>query len=322
MKKLLIILAVLFGLFKFSNQTLAQVVTLYRTESTMNIYTKFGYNTIIYFPSPIKLISGGNEAFIVTASNERSSVTIIPKQCNIKTNLAIETRDGLIYSFRLIEEAEKNTTEFYEVVKMKVILNVDYRQMINICNKKIVDIDPALRSFVNIYDIKDAEYDVKHLNMGFIIKRAVTVEMENKTVFWIQIENQNFVVNESNETEESKPETNKFKLKSKTKVDSKDHKASVNDLKIPVNKISIKEREIFAVALESNKEILRPGEFLDIYIIAEGAYIDSSYTFQLNVNGKEESYYIKNIPYDKQEFKIFVPKDNYYDYQTVNEYRR
>lgn len=317
MKKFLILLVALLFLFNFPGPVLAKVVTLYRTESTINIFTKYGFNTIIYFPSSVKLISGGNEAFIVTASNERSSITIIPKQCNIETNLAIETRDGLIYSFRLLEEAGKNTSEFFEVVKMKVILNVDYRQMINMCNKKVVDIDPALRSFVNIYDIKDAEYDVKHLNMGFTIKRAVTVEMENKTVFWVQIENQKTL---PVETDEPIPET--AKSKSKTKAEPKDRRAGENDLKIPVNLIGIKEREIFAVALENNKEILRPGEFLDIYIIAEGAYLDNSYTFQLNVNGKLESYYIKNIPYDKQEFKIFVPKDNYYDYQTVNEYRR
>lgn len=266
----------------------AIIRTIYRTDEPQEIVTRLGTQTVLMFNTEIEFASVGNSNFFQIEREEKMDKLIItPLKIGVWTNLIVITRDNLKYVFTL---AEDDSRDYYDLVEVKPAANISYREIIELVNKKRVAIDPSLLELVNIYDIEENKLESSGSNpIRIMVKRAVTIENKGKTVFWIRVEN--------------------------TELNEK-------SIGIPLNSISIKERELFSIAGERNKEKLEPGEFGDYYIIVEGTYLDNSYTLQMTVNGTKEEYILKNIPYKKQEFKVFVADENDYKNVILKDYRR
>lgn len=269
MKKWFFLILILF----MSNPVFAEIKTIYKSSEPVQIFTKLGYETVIVFETEIEYVSVGNtNAFSVEIDGKRDKLTILPKIKGRDTNMVVILKGNDQYVFTLIED---NSTRYYNLVRMKNTLNINYKDIINIVNKKTVGIDPALKNIIKIYDIKENTSSINN-NIKLSLKRAVTVENVDKSIFWLRLENIN-------------PTENIKLIFSKTKV---------------VNHI------IHAIAYETNKDILQPEEFIDIYVFLEGTAIDKSYKYSFTINGNNTDFDFKNIPYDKQNFSVFINDDN------------
>jgi hypothetical protein len=286
-KKYLSLLLVVL-LFSFSFSSFAVIKTIYRTNEPQEIITRLGTQTVLLFNTEIEFASVGNSNFFQIEEDKKMDKLIItPLSFGVSTNLIVITRDNTKYVFTLVEDDER---DYYDLVIVKANADISYKDIINLVNKKRISIDPALMELIDIYDIEEKEYKITG-KYAFVItaKRAVLIENLGKTVFWIRLHN---------------------------------FENSPNTLSIPLNSIRIKERDLFSVAGERNKEVLLPGEFGDYYIIVEGVYLDNSYTLQMSVNGQQREYVLDNIPYTKQEFSVFVAEDNDYYNVIIDDYRR
>lgn len=288
MKKKYLSLLLVVLLFSFSFSSFAVIKTIYRTNEPQEIITRLGTQTVLLFNTEIEFASVGNSNFFQIEEDQKMDKLIItPLSFGVSTNLIVITRDNTKYVFTLVED---DSRDYYDLVEVKPNANISYRDIINIVNKKKVSIDPALLELIEIYDIEENTYNITGKYSFFITaKRAVLIENIGKTVFWIRVSN--------------------FKF-------------SKEDISIPLNSISIKERELFSIAGERNKAILKPGEFCDYYLIVEGVYLDNSYTLKMTVNGEERECYLDNIPYNKQEFSVFVAENNDYYNVIIDDYRR
>ena len=86
--------------------------------------------------------------------------------------------------------------------------------------------------------------------------------------------------------------------------------------------IKFKDRDKKATAIEKNREQLQPAEFADIYVVLTGSFIKSSAKIELKINGGTGYFDLKNIPYAKQEFKIFESDGNRYKNVIIEDYQR
>ena len=91
---------------------------------------------------------------------------------------------------------------------------------------------------------------------------------------------------------------------------------------MPLSLLTIKERKLYAIAWEENKQVLKRGETCDLYIVVEGDYTDPTLNIAFNVNGKDNEISIQNVPYTRQEFKVFMAEGKNYTSITIEEYWR
>lgn len=269
--KRLILLTIL--IFLTTKTTSAEIKTMYKTSEPIQIFTKLGYETVIVFETEIEYVSVGNtNAFGVEMDGKRDKLTILPKIKGRNTNMIVILKGNDQFVFTLIED---NSTRYYNLVQMKNTLDMNYKDIINIVNKKTIGIDPALKNIIKIYDVKENTFNILG-NVKLSLKRAVILENVDKSVFWLRIENISL--------------TEKIKLVfSKSKVSN---------------------HIIHAIAYETNKDELQPEEFIDMYVFLEGASIDKSYKYSFTINGAKTEIDLKNIPYDKQDFSVFINDDN------------
>lgn len=263
----------------------AEIKTIYKTSEPIQIYTRLGYETVIVFETEIEYVSVGNtNAFGVEIDNKRDKLTVLPKIKGRDTNMVVILKGNDQYVFTLIED---NSTRYYNLVQMRNTLNMNYKDIINIVNKKTIGIDPALKNIIKIYDIRENTFSTEG-NVKLSIKRAVTLDNVDKTVFWLRLEN-----------------------------------VSLEKINLVLSKTKVVNHMIHAIAYEDNKNVLQPEEFLDMYVFLEGASIDKSYKYSFLINGSETKVTLKNISYDKQDFSVFINDNNgeYINF-TIGGYRR
>jgi|SRR5690554_781511 len=271
-----------------SSSSLAVIKTIYRTDEPQEVVTRLGTQTVILFNTEIEFASVGNSNFFDIEKDQKLDKLIVtPLSFGVWTNLIVITKDNLRYVFKLVED---DSRDYYDIVEVKPSADINYRDIINLVNKKKVSIDPAIKQLIKIYDVDENSYSLAYPSYIILsLKRAVLIENLGKTVFWFRVFN-------STNSDES--------------------------IGIPLNSVEIKERELFAVAAEDNKEKLNPGEFCDYYIIVEGVYLDSSYTFKMNINGNKKEFLVENIPYLRQDFNVFVADEEEYKNVIIDDYRR
>jgi hypothetical protein len=280
----------------------AQVKTCYRSSSPTVIYTSMNAVTTITFPAELQSVVSPAMGFGLEFVKKGDSITITTKKPGAKTNLNVFTNDGLEYTFRIYE----NGDEFYDIVHMLPAPEINYRDIINLVSKKLVEIDPALQELLEVYDVKEYSFQVPGTALKVYFKRAVLVKSIDKMAIWLRLEN----TNSASESNESRDRKGKVKT------------VTSSDLKIPVNLIQFKDQLLFAACIEDQKEVLQPGEFTDVYLILDGALPYTSYALTMNINGKDESFTLSNIPYVKQVFKVFIANDKTYETVMVDDYRR
>jgi hypothetical protein len=171
--------------------------------------------------------------------------------------------------------------------------DLDITHYINLANKKKISINPAVRDLVNIYDIEESIYAVKRLSLSkkialnLAVKRAVTVRGDNITVYWLRLQN-----------------------------------TGQEEININLSSIKVKDRAVLGRALEEKKDKLLKGEYVDLYLVLEGAYTEPQMNLNILINNEVGEFNLKNIPYKSQKFKVFISNDSNYDYVTVEDYRR
>jgi|GEM_PF-2474394 len=267
-----------------TSSAFAKIKTVYQTNQPIPIMTKLGTQTVLFFESEIEFAVSNANYFQVNSDKKNNKLSITPKKAGAKTNLIVTTKKNNKYVFHLVENKKQ---DYYDLVNVKAAPKINYKEIINLVNKRKIAIDPAVRELVNIYEIDKNRFKFSKPSLKLIVKRAVTIKSLNKTVLWFRLVNN-----------------------------------SKGIIRIPLNSIDIEKRERFALAGEINKEKLEPGEMRDYYILLEGTYLDNSYTVLMNVNGQDKEYKIKNIPYNKQEFKVFIEDANNYINLRLENYQR
>lgn len=282
MKKILQIFLTVSMLVLIQLPSMADTKEMYHTVKTQNIYTKIYTHTILLFPVEIEYASIGNTSFQLDKDEKLDKVIITPLGAGIQTNLVVITKDSKVYSFRVIENDQ---FEAFDVVKLKTAPEIDYRNLIYVCNRKLIDIDPALKEYINIYDIQDNKTESDKLNI--YVKRALTVLSLDKTIYWLRIENK-----------------------------------TLEPIMLPVDKLKVKNREVFAVAIEKDEEKIFPGNYVDIYLILNNVGLEANLELKLNIDTKNKEILVTNLPYQKQEFKVFEALSNDYVSVMIDEYAR
>lgn len=292
MKKKIIFLMLLLIIFSINQLALAKMTTVYEQKEEIPIYTRVGTQTTIQFiDSPIETISTGNDSYFKVKEVNENQITIYATPDAENTNLNITTKDESVYVFNLIKT---NDREYYSWVwaKSKPDLNIKY--YINLANKKRIAIDPAVRDLVNIYDInkniyalKGLKHNSKKIAMELTAKRAVTIQGDNMSIYWFRLRN------------------------------SGDREININ-----FPSIKVKNRTVLARAMEEKKEHISKGEYLDLYLVLEGAYTKPELTLSMLVNNELGKFNLRNIPYKSQEFKVYTTDGNNYKSVIIEDYQR
>lgn len=296
MKKIFIPLTTFLLFFLFSSITSAGIRTIYPSSEPEIIYTRVGTQSYIVFQTAIMTASvGNNNLFNAQTDNLVNKVQITPKVKGAFTNLIVFAADGTQYEFYL-QEGDK----FDGIVNVKSSINIQIQDLINITNKRKVEIDPVIKKLTRFYEITHDTFGEKD-GLKFYLKRAVTVDKDNKTIYWIRLVNDSLsIYHFPDETQKKEKEL----------------------LQIPLSSFSIEDRSTVWIVAEENRQQLLPGEICDLYFILEGNWTDPSLQINFNLNGKDTSTIIMNIPYSRQEFKVFHAEDNIYTTIKIEDYWR
>ena len=152
MNKIATIILALVLVLTYSLSALAVIENVYPTDEPYTVKVKLGTQTHLVFNTEIKTASVGNASYFeVVTDKELNKVIITPLRKGVWTNLFVYGKDDTSYVFHIEEQADK--TEFHDLLYVKPNADVSIKDLINIVNKKAVEIDPAVRRLVNIYEI-------------------------------------------------------------------------------------------------------------------------------------------------------------------------
>lgn len=301
MKKIKILVLAIIVNFVFATVCMADIITVYPTDEPTIVKTKLDNHTYITFQTTIVTAStGSKDLFSAVTDNLTNKIKITPLKYGVSTNLIVFTADGEQYEFWLQEIGDKNE-KFYGIVNVVARPNVEIADLINMLNKRKVAIDPAIKKLINFYEVTEPAF-TSYQNINIYLKRAATIKNLNKTIYWIRLENT----------------SDKYL----TITSMEKEKIEKEEYYIPINKFQVKSRLISWIAIESNKEILRTGDFTDIYLVIQGDYLDPSLDLIFNCNNKDVEVRIGNIPYTRQEFRVFIAENNNYTTVTIDDYWR
>lgn len=302
MKKISVLLLTIVSLFLASAGSLAAIRTVYPTGEPISIRTKLDNHVYIVFKSSIITASIGNrDLFDASTDNLENKVKITPKRYGASTNLIVFTSDGGQYEFWVEDVGDGINHD--GIVNVETSPDIQIADVISLVNKRKISIDPAIKNLINFYEITEPTY-ATYQNLTFHLKRAATISNLNKAVYWLRVEN-------TSDNILTLPDV------------KKDQKAiAANEYCIPLNTFFAKDRIVSWVAVEANKEKLAPGEFTDLYLVVHGNFIDASLGLTFNCNNKNVDISIKNIPYSKQDFRVFVAEDNNYTSVSIEDYWR
>ena len=289
--------------------TLAQTKTVYYTPDEINIVTKIKTQTIIFFRVEIEFASVGNlNYFKVDRDSKLDKLILTPLQTGVNTNLIVVTKDSLKYTFRLFEDDKH---QYNDIVDVLPILSVSPDEYVNAMIAPFSEIDPAKKPFFKIYSVNDKQYDFQTpTSIGIEVKKVLQIENTEKTIIWIKLSN--------NSTDKKTNSTSDIKTESSSEILPVN--SSPNTIYIPINSMKIKERDLQEIVIENNREKLKPGESVNVFLKVDGIYLDNSITFLFTINSKEYNYLISDIPYKKQEFKTFNIENKSYDNFILNNY--
>lgn len=271
-------------LIVFNTVAMGYVKKMYRTNEPLEIYTRLGTNTILFFNMEVETYVLTGDGFQVLNDEKRDKLIIVPQRAGAWTNLNVVCKGNIRYVFRLIES---ESGEFYDMVDLYPTPDINYKDIINLLNKRSSYVDPALKELVQLYEVDSRCYRDES-NVRVEVKRAATIENLNKTVYWFRVHN----------------------LKQNGQVH------------IPFNVLNINGREVYAVIWENRKDYLEAQDFTDLYVIVENTYIEQKIRLMLVIDQKNVEFYIPNIPYSKIEFKIFVVNEGEYKSVIMDDYER
>lgn len=297
MKKIIICFLSLCFLFSFNLPCVAGIRTIYPTGEPIIINTKLDMHTYICFRTAIITASIGNaDLFSAITDNMTNKIKITPKKIGACTNLIVFTADGGQYEFWL-QETNKNDG----IINVEANPDIQIQDIISLINKRKMTVDPAIKDLIKFYEITQPVYG-EFQGLKIYLIRAVTISNLNKVVYWLRIENHS---------------NNVFSL-----PDEQKNKWEKNEYSIALNSISVKDRLTGWIAIENNKERLFRNEYTDLYLILHGNYTDPSLYLTFNCNGKMREIIIQNIPYSKQDFRVFVVEENKYTTVEIEDYWR
>lgn len=288
MKKILSLIMLCLFLTIFSHITLAKSRAVYYTSDPIYVTTRMGTITILFFNVEIEsTICGNSNFFKIDKDGKLDKLVITPQKPGTWTNLVVVTKDNLKYTFRL---TETDKGEYDDTIDVRPIVDIDPKEFITMANRPANEIDPAIRKLIGIFTVEPKQYSFN--NVTIEIKKIMIIENLEKTLLWLRVTN---IVDASSTTLDT-------------------------SLYIPVGLVKLKERELFFVAMETNKERLKPNDFVDIYIMENGLYPDTAITLFLTINGKEQNFLLSDIPYQKQDFKVYSSENKLYENISLDNY--
>ena len=137
----------------------------------------------------------------------------------------------------------------YDMVDLHPTPDINYKDIINLLNRRSSFVDPALKELIQLYEIDSRCYRDEN-NVRVEVKRAATIENLNKTAYWFRVHN----------------------LKQSGQVH------------IPFNVLNLNGREVYAIVWENRKEYLEAQDFTDLYVIVENTYIEQKVNLTLSVD--------------------------------------
>lgn len=271
-------------LLMFTSASLGYVKKMYRTNEPLEIYTRLGTNTILFFNMEVETFVLTGDGFQVLNDEKRDKLIIVPQRAGAWTNLNVVCKGNIRYVFRLVES---ESGVFYDMVDLHPTPDINYKDIINLLNRRSSFVDPALKELIQLYEIDSRCYRDEN-NVRVEVKRAATIENLNKTAYWFRVHN----------------------LKQSGQVH------------IPFNVLNLNGREVYAIVWENRKEYLEAQDFTDLYVIVENTYIEQKVNLTLSVDQRPVEFYIPNIPYSKVEFKVFVVNEGEYKSVIMDDYER
>lgn len=284
LKVIVVFLLAIFCLLSFSTASYASVRTLYWTKQPQTIRTRLGTHTVLYFNMEVESYVVVGDAFDVVLDNKKDKLIINPQRAGAWTNLNVVTKGNIRWVFRLVES--ESHQEDYSV-NLIPTPDINYKDIINLLNRRSSFIDPALKDLIQLYEI-DSRCFRDENGIRVEVKRAATIENLNKTAYWFRVHN----------------------LKQSGQVH------------IPFNVLNLNGREVYAIIWENRKEYLEAQDFTDLYVIVENTYIEQKVNLTLSIDQRPVEFYIPNIPYSKVEFKVFIVNEGEYKSVIMDDYER
>lgn len=288
MKKIWLLTTVVILMFAFPALASARVRTIYY-DQPVDIVTKINMHTHIFFDSEVKTAVVGNENYYeVKIVGNQDAVLISAKQPGQVTNLIVVTRSNAQYAFYLTENKNATINEFDDIVNVQPVLDFKISNLVTSI-KKNVETEIALGNLgTGIFGMFE--------NIKFNVIQAVIFMNHNKTGYLIRIENC------SDKTLGLPEQEVKKGILTKTST----------DLYIPMNQIQIRNRLIYAIGADGNKELLKPGGKVDLYVFVEGITVENSIGIKFSMNSKVNEVTIDNIPYRQQDMRFYIPGEGGY----------
>lgn len=249
----------------FSMNVVSASRTIYQSEKPTEINTSIGFGTEIVFDIEIQEAWTPNENYDINYNEGMTKLIITPQKKGIKTNLNVTDKNGNEYVFILNEIKSDNFGDIDLKVRVKPKEEIDYEEIINIMKEEKVS-NQSLKDMVKIYEIS-SDHKTKNDFKFDLIKVALFDNIE-QTIYWIRATN----------------------LSERNKV---------------INSIGISERKIESLAIEGDKEQIRPDNYIDFFIFLNESKTDKKLTFDIRSEKDDFNFVYEPINYKKKMFQIY-----------------
>ncbi len=185
LKVITVFLLAMLLLLSFCTAAFGSIRTLYRTNQPQTINTRLGTHTVLYFNMEVESFIAVGDSFEVSIDVKRDKLVITPQAAGAWTNLNVVTKGNIRWVFRLVESESSEQDDMVNLVPSPAI---NYKDIINLLNRRSSFIDPALKELIQLYEIDSRCYRDES-NVRVEVKRAATIENLNKTVYWFRVHN-------------------------------------------------------------------------------------------------------------------------------------
>lgn len=239
--------------------------TIYQGEEPTQINTSIGFGTELVFDIEIQEAWTPNQNYDINYNEGMTKLIITPQKRGIKTNLNVTDKNGNEYVFILNEIESDNFSDIDLKVRVKPKEKIDYKEIINIMKEEKVS-NQSLKDMIQIYEI-DSEHRTVN-NFKFDLLKVSLFDNIEQTIYWLRATN----------------------LSERNKV---------------INSIGINERKIESLAIEGDRNKIRPDNYIDFFLFLKESKTNKKLTFNIRSDGEDYNFDYEPINYKRKMFQIF-----------------
>lgn len=242
----------------------SNIKTIYQANKPIDIETKLGTQTVLTFETDIEFASVGNSEYFDVQTDATGNKLII-----VPKQKGINTNLVVITKDNneyVFTVNESENDKFISLGRVKPSQSIDYQTIISVLNGNRISPDSDIISLFEFYDIHNNKI-VESDNLIVNIHKGAIIDNLDQTIYWFKLRNRN--------------------------------KESVF-----IETIGLENRALKAVATSLDKQELKKGETANLYLFAEGRFLNDNLILDISTRNNNYSMELNNIDFNKSKMQM------------------